>query len=93
MFITYLKSLRRRMRYNVFGLFDWCSTEYKLGEAGIEGEEADAVPGTCLESGVGRRGGGVFRAKQRGVCGVAPILTTWTQDMFGGIMRAVWAGV
>lgn len=44
-----------------------------------------------LESGGGE--GGVFRAKQQGVCGVAPILTTWTQDMFGGIMRDVWAGV
>lgn len=36
------------MRYNVFALFDWCSTEYELGEAGMEGEEADGVLGTCL---------------------------------------------
>lgn len=35
------------MRYNVFTLFDWCSTDYKLGEAGMEGEEADGVLGTC----------------------------------------------
>lgn len=30
------------------GLFDFGSTEYQLGEAGIEGEETDGVPGMCL---------------------------------------------
>lgn len=28
-------------------LFDWCSTEYELGEARMEGEKADGVLGTC----------------------------------------------
>lgn len=44
---VYFRLLRGRMRYNVFTLFDWRSTDYKLGEAGMEGEEADGVLGTC----------------------------------------------
>lgn len=60
------------------GFFGWCGTEYNLGEAGMEGEEADGIPGMCLESGdgVGIRvgaGGNIWSQGMR-VCGVEPIL-------------------
>lgn len=35
------------MRYDVSWTF-WYSTEYKLGEAEMEGEEADGVLSMCL---------------------------------------------
>lgn len=59
------------MGYSVSCTFpDWCGTEHKLGEAGMESKEADGVPGICLYSEAGAEEVGIW---SQGIgCGVAP---------------------
>lgn len=41
---------------------------------------------------LGQRGGlSIWSQATR--CGVVPILNTWTQDVFGGMVRDFWTGV
>lgn len=49
------------MGYSVSCNFpNWCGTEHKLGEAGMESKEADGVPGICLYSEAGAEEVGIW---------------------------------
>lgn len=71
--------------------FDWCSTEHNERPGWRVWREMVFQACACsLE--LGQRGGlSIWSQATR--CGVAPILNTRTQDVFGGIVRDFWTGV